>query len=219
MAKIGVLVDKSTVFTEGLIAAIHQLGHINVVISSSEMDQCKFKNIDLLIIDLDVHHTLLQEISATYTRKIEGLVFSSAFDKEKVDFILSCHVKGILPKDVSIKILSDCFISLLNKEAYIHPSLSKYLISSYVHERFVKEKPCMDNPLSNREREILSQIVQGRTDKEIGEALSISHTTVRNHVKNVYKKTKAKNRIQLLLLCMERRWIPFIKGIEDKENR
>lgn len=53
--------------------------------------------------------------------------------------------------------------------------------------------------LSNRESEILKQVVNGAGNKVIGFELSISERTVKNHVYNIYQKTEVQTRIELLL--------------------
>lgn len=50
--------------------------------------------------------------------------------------------------------------------------------------------------LTNRENEILEQIAYGFTNKEISYNLSISESTVENHIHNVYKKLGITNRVQ-----------------------
>ncbi len=212
MARIGFISDRLMLFQEGLSAAIEALGHTHMNIQPSEFNQSINEKLDLLIIDLDQHHySILKELKKLHMYGIELLVFANSFDQFKIDFILRCNVKGILTKDVSIEMLSNCLRSLINHEAYIHPSLSKYLISSYLDEQpQLKRKGNQKQlhiVLSEREKEVLRQILQGKTDREVGEALSISRTTVRNHIQNVYKKTNTKNRIQLLLLCLENQWL------------
>lgn len=57
--------------------------------------------------------------------------------------------------------------------------------------------------ISKREREIIAWIIQGRSNNEIAEGLFISLHTVKEHVANVFRKTGAKNRVQLTRLFME----------------
>jgi DNA-binding CsgD family transcriptional regulator len=54
--------------------------------------------------------------------------------------------------------------------------------------------------ISPRECEIVSMIVQGLGNRQIGETLFISALTVKNHVYHIYQKTGAENKIQLLNL-------------------
>jgi DNA-binding CsgD family transcriptional regulator len=52
--------------------------------------------------------------------------------------------------------------------------------------------------ISNREREIISMIMQGHPNRTIGERLFISDRTVKNHISSIYRKTGAANKVQLL---------------------
>ena len=52
--------------------------------------------------------------------------------------------------------------------------------------------------LSAREQEVVRLIGRGHSNKEIAEALGVSFTTARTHVYNIYKKTGAANRVDLL---------------------
>lgn len=54
--------------------------------------------------------------------------------------------------------------------------------------------------ISPRECEIISMIVQGFSNRKIGETLFISALTVKNHIYHIYQKTGAENKIQLLNL-------------------
>jgi len=57
--------------------------------------------------------------------------------------------------------------------------------------------------LSAREREILSGIVAGKTNQEIGATLFISEKTVRNHITHIFEKLNVKTRAQAMVLALE----------------
>lgn len=61
------------------------------------------------------------------------------------------------------------------------------------------EVPAPDDPfrLTRREREVLELVAQGRTDRQIGEHLFISHRTVERHVSNLLAKADARTRAEL----------------------
>jgi len=52
--------------------------------------------------------------------------------------------------------------------------------------------------LSNREREVVEQLLSGKTNREISVQLNISERTVKNHLWKIYKKMGVENRSQLL---------------------
>jgi DNA-binding CsgD family transcriptional regulator len=57
--------------------------------------------------------------------------------------------------------------------------------------------------LSPREQEVLVLLVQGKTDREIADLLSISHSTARAHVAHVLQKLDARNRAVAVRKALE----------------
>lgn len=65
----------------------------------------------------------------------------------------------------------------------------------------------VDHQLSDREMEILKEVVKGYNHHEIGEKLFISPNTVRTHVNNIYKKLHLNSRSQIMNLAYKNKWI------------
>lgn len=55
--------------------------------------------------------------------------------------------------------------------------------------------------LTSREVMVVGQIIQGKSNRDIADALFISEKTVKTHITNILKKTGAKNRYDMALLC------------------
>jgi DNA-binding NarL/FixJ family response regulator len=64
--------------------------------------------------------------------------------------------------------------------------------------------PC---PLSARELEVLKRLAEGKVYKQIAHELSLSTSTVRTHLHNIYGKLGAVDRAQAVLLATERGWL------------
>ena len=64
--------------------------------------------------------------------------------------------------------------------------------------------PC---PLSDREQEVLKRLATGKVYKQIASELSLSTSTVRTHLHNIYGKLGAVDRAQAVLVATERGWI------------
>jgi len=65
-------------------------------------------------------------------------------------------------------------------------------------------EPC---PLSSRELEVLKRLAQGMVYKQIAHELSLSTSTVRTHLHNIYGKLGAVDRAQAVLIATERGWL------------
>ena len=61
--------------------------------------------------------------------------------------------------------------------------------------------------LTEREREVLLLIAEGRSNKEIGEELHISIKTVKTHVSNLLMKCEQVDRTQLAVMAHRKGWV------------
>jgi len=55
-----------------------------------------------------------------------------------------------------------------------------------------------EHAVSPREQEIITRVIEGKSNREIGEVLFISANTVKTHIRNIYKKLGVSNRVQLV---------------------
>ena len=67
---------------------------------------------------------------------------------------------------------------------YVHPALGARMVAADAEER----KRAEEDPLSDRERDIIHLLALGYTNQEIGKKLYISVRTVDNHLQNAYRK-------------------------------
>ena len=72
--------------------------------------------------------------------------------------------------------------------------------------------------LTDREKEILQLIADGLTNKEISAHLTISESTVENHIHHAYKKLKISNRAQAVAYVLRSRNVLQDSDIENKGN-
>lgn len=68
--------------------------------------------------------------------------------------------------------------------------------------RLIKE-----NPLSDRELEVMKMVAEGKTTKEISGILYLSHGTVRNYVSEIISKLDAKNRMEAIAIATKNGWM------------
>jgi len=81
---------------------------------------------------------------------------------------------------------------------YIHKkSLNKPMASS----KEIDQKKIVELEISNREYEVLQKISEGLSNKEIGEALFLSESTIKTHVSNLLVKLNAKRRTQAVQIA------------------
>jgi two-component system, NarL family, response regulator len=102
---------------------------------------------------------------------------------------LQSGAKGYLLKDSKMSELLDAIRKLHAGQKYIGAKLA---------ERMSLPQ------LSDREREVLQQMSQGKANQEIGIELSISESTVKYHINNILSKLGVSDRTQAVLLAIKR---------------
>ena len=65
------------------------------------------------------------------------------------------------------------------------------------------------NDLTNRELAVLQEVARGKTNKEIGKNLMISHLTVNAHLKNIYSKLGMSSQADAAAYAVNQGWITF----------
>ena len=84
--------------------------------------------------------------------------------------------------------------------------MTKKLISYYQQQ--TESKP-NENDLTGREKEVLSELVKGLSNKEIAKSLSISDKTVKIHINKIFKKLNVKSRTQAVIYAVQNQLVPF----------
>jgi DNA-binding NarL/FixJ family response regulator len=90
-------------------------------------------------------------------------------------------------------------------DALLAPSVTKRLIEAYIAQPgpTIPTVPNGLEELSARELEILQQVAQGHTNREIADALYLSPLTVKTHVSRILTKLRARDRVQLVVIAYQ----------------
>ncbi len=106
---------------------------------------------------------------------------------------LRAGVKGYLLKDSPSDELADSIRSVMSGKRVYAPELMDDLYAD-------------ENPLTEREREVLELVADGKNTKEIADELSIKTGTVRNYISTILDKLEVKNRIEAITQSKEKGW-------------
>ena len=111
---------------------------------------------------------------------------------------LKNKIQGLFYKNDHPDIIAKGISAILKGDLwYSRPSLKRY-IDDFKHSIDVPEHVDLSN-ITFREREILTLIAAGASNKTISDRLCISVHTVKNHIYNIYKKINVSNRLQAAL--------------------
>jgi DNA-binding NarL/FixJ family response regulator len=97
---------------------------------------------------------------------------------------------------------------LINDKVFSKPSVASRVLKEFRELAvYGQEAQPIFAPLSPREVEILDNIAQGMTNKQVAYNLSISEQTVKNHMSSILRKLSVNDRTQAVVYAMRQGWI------------
>ena len=120
-------------------------------------------------------------------------------DDETVFDSLCAGACGYITKNASPEKILDSIREVRDGGAPMSGRIARMVVSSFMSP---------DDPssqLTDREKEVLDQLCKGKSYKMVADALSITHDTVRHHIKNIYKKLEVHSVSEAILKTMKKK--------------
>lgn len=201
------LVDDHAMMREGIKQLLEFDGSITVIEEASNGQDClnKLKNVKPDVVLLDINMPKMNGIEVLEyirSKKMNVNVLMLTVHNE-VDYLvkaINIGANGYILKDSEINDLKKAIITIVNGETYIQPELIPALKEGLTALDSDKEKLAL---LTDREIEVLKQVVFGLLNKEIASNLEISERTVKNHISNIFKKLKVSDRTQAAVFAIK----------------
>lgn len=118
-------------------------------------------------------------------------------EEEMVYAALQAGATSYLLKNVTVDELANALRSAYRGRSTLAPEAAQVLV------RVTSRPPTLGFDLTDREREILVLITQGLNNREIADRLTISRSTVKNHVSNIFSKLNVSNRAEAVALAVQ----------------
>lgn len=119
--------------------------------------------------------------------------------------MLAAGASGYVPKRAAPNDLISAIHAVRNGGMFLFPSVARLLVDDYLHKRD-RVNPTTERleELTEREREVLTLIAEGRNNQEIADALVISVKTVSRHRENIMSKLNLHSRVELVRYAIEK---------------
>jgi two-component system, NarL family, response regulator LiaR len=132
---------------------------------------------------------------------VQVIALSSFVNEDLVQSSIQAGAIGYLLKNASVDTLAEAIRSAHNGKSTLAPEAVQVLINA------ARRPPAPDFKLTGREREVLVYIVEGLSNREIAEKLTISQSTVNKHVSNIFAKLNVVTRAQAAAVAVQNRLI------------
>ncbi len=200
------LVDDHILFQEGLIGLIDSQPDFTVVGSAYTVKEgiekaCRLKP-DIILMDfmlpdgtgLDAVAAILSDLPNV------KIVFLTVHDEDERLFkAIRYGAKGYLLKNIPFGRLISYLRGLDKGEAAITPKFTMRILEEFSHTPS-RTPPATEiiSGLTDRQREVLHELVTGASNRQIAERLVISENTVKKHVSNILNELNLKNRQEVV---------------------
>jgi DNA-binding NarL/FixJ family response regulator len=202
-----VLADDHAIVRSGLMQIFSLLPDIEVLAQASNGGEVleilrKHEHIDLIMLDLTMDGIsgadLISRIKA-HKPTLPVLILSMHNEPQVATRMLRSGANGYITKDCNPDVLLAAMRKVAGGGKYIAPELAEKMIFDVSAS---DERP-LHNLLSDRERDVLRMLTQGKVVKEIADQLSISNKTVSTYKIRLMEKLNLSNMADLMRYAME----------------
>jgi DNA-binding NarL/FixJ family response regulator len=208
------LADDQGIVRRGMRALLESEPGVEIVGEASDGQEalrlCETTEPDVVI--LDVAMPMLNGIDvAAQARKrrpdLRIIVLSMYADESYVVRALNAGARGYLLKEATDDDLLPAVRAVASGRSFFSPAVSAMLLEDYV--RHLQQRGLEDSYhlLTDREREVLQMLAEGRTNKEVAAALDVSVSTVETHRANLMQKLNLHNTAEIVLYAVRKRII------------
>src|ERR1700737_4013943 len=195
------IADDHPAVREGLVAIFNSQKDIKVAAEPTNGEEacalCQKLSPDVLLLDLRMPKKdglqAITELMARGATKPRIIVMTTYESEEDIRLSLKAGAKGYLVKGTAPQQIREAVRRVAEGESLLPAAVASKLAESMARPE-----------LSERERQVLQSMANGRSNKEIGQVLYISENTVKAHVKSILTKLDAMGRTEAIAIGLQR---------------
>ena len=199
MIRVSVIEDDPE-FRQGLVSVINNTDNFSCL---SQSDSCesfiknlKQTNPDVILLDIELPPGMNGIIGAKLLKKTipsaEIIMLTVHEDSESVFQSLTNGATGYLLKNISPENLITAIEEVLSGGSPMSMQIARMITESFRKNKKTEE-------LTEREREVLNLLREGKSYQAIANKLFISKSTVKFHIKNIYRKLHVMNKYEAIM--------------------
>ncbi len=199
------IVDDHSLVRRGLAAIINMEEDTEVVGEAADGEEAirQWREIRPDIILMDLRMPNMDGVAAIRGIRAEdpdsGIIVLTTYDHDDDIYAgLRAGAKAYLLKDAQPEELFRCIRAVHAGNAYLQPKLAVKLAQR-----------AQEEPLTEREEQSLKLLAEGLSNRAIGQALHISESTVKSHLKSLFVKLDATSRAEAIALAARRGLVKF----------
>ncbi len=207
-----VLADDHPIYRDGLARSLTDAGGIEIVGEASDGEAAAAMVLqtrpDVVLLDISMPKgggigALARIMQIDAPPRVAMLTASEADDD--LMQAIKLGAQGYILKGVGATELVDLVRELAAGRSYVSPGLAGRLLVAMRRRETVAPNPLDD--LSKREEDILKLVAQGKSNREVGDALELQEKTVKHYMTSILQKLQVRNRVEAAMLARQ-----YLKG-------
>ncbi|MBI2849079.1 MAG: response regulator transcription factor [Chloroflexi bacterium] len=206
------VVDDHALFRKGLVALLRSQPDLEVVGEADSGEQALKRARETMpdIVLMDIMMPEGNGLEATLRIKeempqVKIIILTISETEEDLFEAVKSGAQGYLLKDLEPEDLYRSLRGVFHGEVHISPFMAAKMFNEFTDQSHgYQHHGISGDLLSPREREVLSIVKQGATNRDIAAALFISENTVKNHLSSILDKLHLHNRVQAAAYALEK---------------
>ncbi|MGB0059538.1 LuxR C-terminal-related transcriptional regulator [Candidatus Binatus sp.] len=186
-----IIADDHALFRQGLKSLLQLQADTQVVAEIESADDVEAvvsdTDSDVLLLDLQMDRWMMEDI-ARLSRLTNVIVLTASESAENGVRALRLGAKGVVQKRFAIETLMMAVRSVADGMVWMPPT---------VQTEFARQESSSGKELTPRESEIVRYVASGLRNIEVAERLSITESTVKTHLNNIFQKLGVRDRLEL----------------------
>jgi DNA-binding NarL/FixJ family response regulator len=204
-----VLVDDHPIVLQGLQHLFARQEDLEVVAccggAEAALEAARTHHPDVVVTDLRMPHASGLDLIAALKEAhpaCRAVLLTAAITQEEVVEALNRGVFGLVLKESPPEQLLECVRRVARGEQWLDPDTVTRALQEVVDRERTRGE--LSAVLTVRELEIVKMVAQGLRNRTIGERMSITESTVKVHLHNIYQKLGVEGRLELVLVAQQK---------------
>lgn len=198
------IIEDNRLVREGMAEMLNDLDDVKVVLAGTSSETAKLRAADprVVLLDIGLLDTNCLDVAANVRREMPDahvIVMDLLPVHEEISQFVHVGVAGFILKDATFEDFVATIRSVAHGERVLPPRMTGTLFSQIarVAVQRGREAALEAVQMTPREREVISLIADGMSNKEIAQKLNVATHTVKSHVRNVMEKLALHTRLQI----------------------
>jgi DNA-binding NarL/FixJ family response regulator len=198
------IIEDNRLVREGIKVMLGELPDVNVVLAAAKLEKPALKdaNPSVVLLDVGLHDQDCLRLATMIQKELAGsrvIVMDLLPSHEEIAQFVNAGVAGFILKDATLEDFIETIRSVAAGARVLPPRMTGSLFSQIAQVAVERSGTAAlaAARMTQREREVISLIAVGMSNKDIAQRLTIAPHTVKSHVRNVMEKLALHSRLQI----------------------